>query len=139
MDFIVKSESNLVSEIFKKLESKIKPGFLVALIGDLGAGKTTLVKGIAEKLKVEETVTSPTFNLRKEYSIKPGLKLQHIDLYRTEKNSDIREVLDWLSDKQSVTFVEWPEKLFDDLSMFDLVIKIDFINPNQRKVKIKWN
>jgi len=95
-----------------KLAALLSPPKLVLLSGDLGAGKTTLVKGIAMGFNAasEENVTSPTFTLVHEYR-GPGADLYHIDLYRVDTLRELETLgLDDLLSERSVLLIEWGEK-----------------------------
>ncbi len=86
------------------------PGTVVALIGDLGAGKTCFVQGLAAGLGVEGPVTSPTFVLIAEHAGR--LPLYHVDLYRTESLGEIRALgLEEILDGAGLTAIEWAEKV----------------------------
>ena len=113
------------------LASRLRPGDLVLLSGDLGAGKTTFAQGLARALNVEEGVTSPTFVLMLEYPGSPPLL--HLDAYRLEKRDgspfeedDLREagIFDFLSRRDAIKLVEWPERIADFLppGFWDVVI-----------------
>ena len=94
----------------RKLAATLNSGAIVALAGDLGAGKTQLVKGIASGLGVAQEVTSPTFTLIHEY---PGGKfpLYHIDLYRLDSPDEVLKIgLDEYLDSRGVTVIEWADK-----------------------------
>lgn len=94
----------------RQLASTLRKGDVVALAGDLGAGKTHLVKGIAEGLGISSEVTSPTFTLIHEYS---GGKfpLFHIDLYRLDFPEEALKIgLDEYLDSNGVTVIEWADK-----------------------------
>src|SRR5438876_9840051 len=96
----------------KKLAASLAPPKLVLLRGDLGAGKTTLVKGIAEGFQAAsaDDVTSPTFTLVNEYR-GPHAALYHIDLYRVDTERELQTLgLDDLAGPQSILLVEWGEK-----------------------------
>ena len=139
----VNSEAELGNLVFDEIKNHLEGGFVVGLSGELGAGKTTLVQQIAAKLGVEDSITSPTFNLCKLYDVKGdwGFKyLQHIDLYRFENatNSDAHEVNDWLMNKEALTFVEWPENLKLSNKDLNLLIKIEQAGEKARKVEFKW-
>ena len=84
---------------------------LVTLMGDLGAGKTTLVQAICRGLGVTESVTSPTFALIHEYSA-PAARVVHCDLYRLETDADVASLGldDMLGDPSAIVLVEWPER-----------------------------
>ncbi|HOV63562.1 MAG TPA: tRNA (adenosine(37)-N6)-threonylcarbamoyltransferase complex ATPase subunit type 1 TsaE [Spirochaetia bacterium] len=94
----------------KDIGKRLFPGAVVALSGTLGAGKTTLVKGIAQALDIEEEVTSPSFTIISEYE--GSLPLYHMDLYRIES---IREFEDLGSDEmlggKGICVIEWSEKV----------------------------
>lgn len=104
--------------VAQKLLSMIENGptaTIVGLSGDLGAGKTTLVKAIAQELGVAETITSPTFVIAKYYDTKDErfIKLIHIDAYRIEDPKEL-EILGWETIKEEVNtlvVIEWPEKV----------------------------
>ena len=92
-----------------KLAVELVPGTVVALIGDLGTGKTSLTKAIAEGLGIEDTITSPTFNIVKEYDT-GRLPLYHFDVYRI---GDIDEMYELVYEEyfygEGVSIVEWAD------------------------------
>lgn len=135
-------EINIVTNSF---EQTIKLGELIAqnsyqnlvitLSGDLGAGKTTLVKGIAKGLGIKEKVTSSTFNILKCYFIKP-LPLYHIDAYRlNEGNKDIG--LEEFIDGDGVCVIEWPMYIQEMIPDEKLDIKITHLGNDNRNILIK--
>ena len=96
----------------RSLPAQLAPPLIVLLRGDLGAGKTTLVKGIAEGFKAAraEDVTSPTFTLVHEYH-GPSVTLYHIDLYRIDTERELETLaLDDLLAPNSILLIEWGEK-----------------------------
>lgn len=101
----------------KEIASKLKGGDIVLLHGDLGAGKTTLTKGIAMGLGITDDIVSPTFTLMQEYKIEDSRfkikRLLHVDTYRLENEEQLIEigVEDYLGDKETVCVIEWPEKI----------------------------
>jgi tRNA threonylcarbamoyladenosine biosynthesis protein TsaE len=100
------------TELGRRLAAELKPGSIVLLRGDLGAGKTTMVKGIAEGFQAAkaEDVTSPTFTLIHEYR-GPAVTLFHIDLYRIDTQRELDTLaLDDLLTPQSILLIEWGEK-----------------------------
>ena len=103
----------LAKRVVTALEHTSTPGH-VALSGDLGAGKTTLVQAIARELGVTETVTSPTFVVMKQYKLARSrfVTLVHIDAYRIEDEEelDVLHVRDLFEDSANLVVVEWPEK-----------------------------
>ena len=96
--------------IGESIGKRLRPGAVVLLIGPLGAGKTTLAKGIARGLGIEEEIVSPTYTIVCEY---PGAKpLHHIDLYRVEGREQVESLgLDDILCADGVSLVEWGEKL----------------------------
>ncbi len=144
MNFRAENAEELIGGIWKAIHPRLKGGFICALEGPLGSGKTTLVQGIAKKLAVKDHITSPTFNLRKSYAIARPIRgaqtLQHIDLYRLEKETrfDEMELEDWLSGKHSITFIEWAENIQKAEKSADLVVKIKVAGDRQREVELIW-
>ncbi len=108
----------------RALAGDLRPGSVVLLSGDLGAGKTAFVRGIAEGLGIDPAaVSSPTFTLVQEY--RGGrLRLQHVDLYRLQPIEVDDLGLDELTLGDVVTAIEWPERLtrsFDDSVAVDIL------------------
>jgi tRNA threonylcarbamoyladenosine biosynthesis protein TsaE len=107
-----------------QLARELKPGLTFYLEGDLGAGKTTLVRGVLRALGYTGRVKSPTYTLAESYSL-PAFELYHFDLYRMH---DPREWLDAgfrdVSDGQAVSLIEWPEKAAGWLPPADVIIRL---------------
>ena len=98
--------------------------FEVHLNGDLGAGKTTLVRGILQNLNWKDVVTSPSYTLCEEYEIDGRLML-HVDLYRINSVEDVEVLnLDRKINMQKVIFIEWPENLQTDRNV-DVIINLE--------------
>lgn len=113
-----------------KLAKHIKGGDIILLNGDLGAGKTTFVKGFAKEIGVKIPVTSPTFNLLKTYETE-NYTLVHVDAYRLEGGS-FDELYDY-ANEENVIFIEWSNCLADqELIEQHLAIDIKYISKNQR-------
>lgn len=92
------------------LAGKLGSGSIVFLNGDLGAGKTTIIKGILQGLGYNGNVTSPTFTLVESYSL-AGQNLFHFDLYRLESSQELEAIgIRDMLDGSSITLFEWPEK-----------------------------
>jgi len=122
----------------RKLKELLVPPKLVLLRGDLGAGKTTLVKGIAAAFEAaaEEDVTSPTFTLVHEYR-GPRANLYHIDLYRIDTPRELDTLaLDDLRSDNSILLIEWGEKFPRLVKERDLEIALDRESENSRRIKI---
>lgn len=126
-------------ELGRQLASKFRAPMLVLLRGDLGAGKTTLVKGIAEGFRAakQEDVTSPTFTLVHEYRA-PDVTIYHIDLYRidTQKELDTLALDDLMTDN-SVLLIEWGEKFARFRQERDVEIAITRLADSERRIAIE--
>ncbi len=126
------------SELGRWLASELEPGSVVLLRGDLGAGKTTLVKGIAEGFQAAEAdrVTSPTFTLIHEYR-GPQVTLYHIDLYRVDTQRELDTLaLDDLMDANSILLIEWGEKFPRFEKDRDVEIAIEHAGEDERNIKV---
>ena len=123
----------------RELASKLKDLRMVILHGDLGAGKTTLVKGIAEGLNTasRDDVTSPTFTLIHEYR-GPDVTLYHVDLYRIETERELETLgLDELfADDGNLVLIEWGEKLPRFVAECDAEIRIERMGESERRISV---
>jgi tRNA threonylcarbamoyladenosine biosynthesis protein TsaE len=122
----------------RSLAELLAPPKLVLLRGDLGAGKTTLVKGIAAAFEAaaEEDVTSPTFTLVHEYR-GPRAKLFHIDLYRVDTPRELETLgLDDLRSDDSLLLIEWGEKFPRLQRQSDAEITLERLGENKRQIRI---
>lgn len=119
------------------LGQKLPRGALVALVGNLGAGKTCLTKGLARGLGVHdsEAVVSPTYTLANEY--RGRMPLYHLDVYRLEAEDFFLSGLDEYFCKDGITAVEWAEKLEDDLPVPRLQIELTMAEQGGRKAAIR--
>ncbi|HEM6271518.1 tRNA (adenosine(37)-N6)-threonylcarbamoyltransferase complex ATPase subunit type 1 TsaE [Streptococcus suis] len=113
-----RNENELIS-IGENLGSVCQAGQVILLSGDLGAGKTTLVKGIAKGLGIEQMIKSPTYTIVREYEGR--LPLFHLDVYRIGDDPDSIDLDDFLFG-DGITVIEWGELL--DLSLFDDYLRI---------------
>ncbi len=112
---VCQSASDGVTRAFaRKLIEQLTHGGALLLQGELGAGKTTFVQGLAEALKVDHTVTSPTFTLLNVYETHHAVlqQLVHIDLYRLTGTDDMAEldIKGWLDNPAALVVIEWPER-----------------------------
>ena len=122
----------------RKLAAELNPPKLVLLRGELGAGKTTLVKGIADGFRAasEEDVTSPTFTLIHEYH-GPEAHLYHIDLYRVDTPRQLETLgLDDLIAENSVLLIEWGEKFARFVKERDVEIALERVAENERQITV---
>jgi tRNA threonylcarbamoyladenosine biosynthesis protein TsaE len=122
----------------RELSKLLTPPKLVLLRGDLGAGKTTLVKGIAAAFEAaaEEDVTSPTFTLVHEYR-GPRVTLYHIDLYRIDTQRELETLaLDDLRADNSVLLIEWGEKFPRFVRERDVEIALERAGESERRIRV---
>ena len=132
---------NLGQEIAKEiLKRKDKSAFIVFFDGDLGTGKTTLVKEIIFALGIKEKVKSPTFTIIEPYELNDK-NIYHIDLYRINDPSELEIIglREYLNESEAIIFIEWPEKSFGFLKKFDLKISLKHSSEKERKCKIELN
>ena len=130
--------------IGRKLGRFLKNGDMVCFYGEIGAGKTAMIKGIASAFGIEEReVTSASFTIIAEYDTSPHFC--HVDLYRLEDDADVYDtgLYDYL-DKDGVTVIEWAERL-EDVPENAITVRIDIAGDRERKIVIEgldekdWN
>ena len=124
-----KDESDTL-ELAQNIESEKFPNMVICLNGELGSGKTVFVKGFASSLGLTENITSPTFNIVKEYP-NGELSLYHIDAYRLEEHKDNIGISDYFN-KEGVTIIEWAELIPDILPEERLEIEFRLVDENTR-------
>ena len=131
-----------MEKVAADVASTLKPqnvGTVLALQGDLGAGKTTFTQGLAKALGVTETVTSPTFVIEKIYKLDHQAfdHLIHIDAYRLEQSSELARLgwQDILSNPRNIIAIEWPEKVADIMPKDQRVLKFTFIDESTREIE----
>lgn len=120
-----------------KVGKTLGAGAMVKMYGDLGAGKTTMVKGIARAFGIPaDSVLSPSFTIITEYESSP--RFLHIDLYRIEGSSDLESTGIWdVIGNDAVTVVEWPEHAGDELPGDAVVIRIEHGKDDEREITIE--
>ncbi|MBR2996980.1 tRNA (adenosine(37)-N6)-threonylcarbamoyltransferase complex ATPase subunit type 1 TsaE [Candidatus Saccharibacteria bacterium] len=130
----IRSEKELI-KYGKRLADDLKPPAALELVGDVGAGKTTLVRGIAEGLGVKELVTSPSFTISKRYPFAGGV-LVHYDFYRLTDPGIMREeIAETLNDPKAIVVIEWGESVTDLLPEKHTRIEIKLQDDNTRLIK----
>ncbi len=123
------------------LASWLRDGDVVLLHGDLGAGKTTLAKGISAALRIDAIVASPSFALVNEYEaglFAPVTRLYHLDLYRLNDSADLDSIgfADLVRPIDGATLVEWPERAIDALPERYLLVEITHAGVERRALRI---
>ena len=127
--------SDQMNEFGKKIAANVPNGTVIGLWGDLGAGKTTLVRGVARGLNITEVVQSPTFNIMKLY-LKGSRPLIHIDAYRlADLNTDIG-LDEYIGYETGITMIEWPLFIKELLPEDTLWIEISNTGENSRKIDV---
>ena len=120
-------EAALIAE---NIESEKFPNMVICLIGDLGSGKTVFVKAFASALEIDEPITSPTFNIIKEYN-NAELPLYHMDVYRLDDVTEDIGIEDYFG-KGGITIIEWAAMISDKLPEERLDIKFKIVDENTR-------
>ena len=115
---------------------QLNPGMVVYLHGDLGAGKTTFVRGVLQGLGYTGKVKSPTYTLVEPYSVS-RYEVYHFDLYRfmDESEWDAAGFSEYFNEG-SICMVEWPEKAENILPQSDFDVKLDLLRDDERKLEI---
>lgn len=139
---IISKNPQETQEIARRILSHLKKGGVVALQGELGSGKTTFAQGIARALGITQRVVSPTFLIRKEYSIpaKNNIrKLYHLDLYRLQsaKEVDAIGICEIMNEQDALVLIEWPEKIIESLPTSTIHIIFEYIDDTTRKITIR--
>lgn len=125
-----------LNDIAKKISNKLSNGSIIFLNGDLGAGKTTFSQFLGASLGIKDTITSPTFNILKQYQINEKVSLNHFDIYRIENNVyDLGFEDLWFSD--DISIIEWSVYLPDEFkNMYSISIELMYLDETRRFVKI---
>lgn len=143
MTTYLSSSPNQTLKLAQTLAKKLKGGEILALVGNLGAGKTLFTKGLAKGLGVKRTVNSPTFVLMKVYQGRSkkvegrGLKLIHIDCYRLTNPQELLDIGagEYFGNQNTVVVIEWADKIKKILPKGARFIEFD-IKRNSRVIKI---
>lgn len=130
--FTTHSERDTV-ELAQNFESEKFPNMIICLDGELGSGKTVFTKGIANALGINETITSPTFTIIKEYD--GELPLYHMDVYRLDGKVDDLGIEEYYK-KGGICIIEWSETITDYLPKNRLDIKFKIVDEEKRVISI---
>lgn len=125
-------------ELATSLATRLPAGSVVALRGDLGAGKTVFSRGFARGLGVAESVSSPTYTIVQEYALPRGGRLYHLDLYRISNESSALAfgVDEFLDDPEAWTLLEWPERIEGILPSGLITVCLRHVSAQERELKI---
>lgn len=135
----VTTSENQTFELAKKFAANLRGGEVIALYGDLGAGKTVFVRGLAAGMGIKDIVKSPTFVIMKCFK---GAKLNlcHIDAYRLQTGTELEDIgaMDFFGKPKVVTVIEWAERIPELLEKSAKLIKvrIEHLKENKRKIAI---
>jgi len=129
------SSSEETIELGKRLGTVLSKGAIIAFFGDLGSGKTTMIKGVAQGLGVKELVKSPSFVVVTEYQGR--LPVYHIDLYRISKSNELPEIgFEQYLYSDGVSLIEWAERAGNLLPESAIKVQIEITGQKQRKITI---
>ena len=138
MKTYITSSAEETKEVAKKIAQSFSGG-VIALYGEMGAGKTTFAQGFAQGLKIEDKIISPTFVLVRQHIIpKTKATFFHIDLYRLDDLESIKNlgINDLLENLDNIILIEWAEKAKDLLPKKMTAISIENIDINSRRITI---
>lgn len=132
---LISGSEKATHDVGMTLAPLLADGDVILLSGDLGAGKTALVKGIAEGLGVTEPITSPTFNILLVH--KGRVPLYHIDLYRLESASQLEDI-DYFGilEADGVSVVEWGDRFAEAMPPTYIMVRIEIVGEEQRRLTI---
>ena len=124
-------------ELGRRLARRLKPGATVAFFGDLGAGKTTMIKGLAQELGVKETVRSPSFVVATEYQGR--FRVQHVDLYRLHGASELAGIgFADLFRPDTITLIEWADRAGLELPADAVRVEMEVKEGDRRNIRIRF-
>jgi tRNA threonylcarbamoyladenosine biosynthesis protein TsaE len=121
----------------KKIAEQVKNGGVLALQGNLGAGKTTFTQGLAKALRIEDKILSPTFVVMRQHQIPNSeTMLYHIDLYRMTSVESLKELglEEILSNPKNIVVIEWPEKLSEKLPSNTLFLQFRTLDDDSKEI-----
>lgn len=134
---LIKSDSEMRA-FGTKIGRSLRGGEIFELIGDVGAGKTTFVKGLAVGLEIDDDVQSPSFTINRRYDGRDGLTLSHYDFYRLNDAGIMSmEISESLNDPKIITVVEWGKSVQDVLPADRIIVRIDYLPDEGRDVELQ--
>lgn len=138
---IIETENEVATKQFgEKLGRLLKGGEVLELVGDVGAGKTTFVKGLARGLAIDEDVQSPSFTINRTYEARDGLVLSHYDFYRLNDAGILaNELEESVNDDKMITVIEWADIVEGVLPATRLTIRFEAPSDETRRLTITGN
>ncbi|MCF7832379.1 MAG: tRNA (adenosine(37)-N6)-threonylcarbamoyltransferase complex ATPase subunit type 1 TsaE [Candidatus Marinimicrobia bacterium] len=135
--YLIKTSSpEATVEFGKRFAAQLKPNDLIALYGDLAAGKTTFTKGVCEYLNADQPATSPTFTLINEYT--GDMPIFHFDCYRIKHPDEIIMLgFDEYLEKDGVVLIEWPEQIAAHIPEDSIELHINYVDERTREIEIR--
>lgn len=135
--FIEVNNEDETKRLGQLMGKAVTGGVIIELVGDVGAGKTTLVKGIASGLNIEENVQSPSFTINRVYKGRDEISLSHYDFYRLNDAGIMsNELAESLADSKTVTVIEWGEVVENVLPLDRLTVNIISTSENARQITL---
>jgi len=126
-------------KIGQELAQRLKGGEVIALVGQLGSGKTTFAQGVARGLGIKKMITSPSFVLMNQYQV-PGRKIRlcHFDFYRLKKSNDPSPagLTDYLGKKEYILIIEWADRIERLLPKEIIKINFKYLDEEKREIDI---
>lgn len=130
----IESENDMVG-LGRRIGTLLRGGESIELVGDVGAGKTTLVKGIGEALMADDIIQSPSFTISREYTCRDDIRLAHYDFYRLHDAGVLQfELAESLTDPQTVTVVEWAETIGAVLPEDRIIVSISSTPDDEARI-----
>ena len=124
-----------IEDVAKKILSLNLNSKIYILYGNMGSGKTTLIKSIVEKLGINGIANSPTFSIINEYS--NGDKIYHFDFYRIKNKNELLDIgIDEYVNGKNICFIEWPDLVVDMLPKNYNTLKLEVVSNNERRLTI---
>jgi tRNA threonylcarbamoyladenosine biosynthesis protein TsaE len=134
---LVTKEPNETKSVGDALAAFLRRGDVVSLTGDLGAGKTTFVQGVARGLGVQEPVLSPTFTLVREYT--GSLPVYHLDVYRLDRIQDVLDLgFEEILDRGGVVFIEWGDAIEALLPTSHLQVELTLFDGDDSRRRLEF-
>ncbi len=138
--FEISYRKDTINEVAESLIRDFVSQYSVfGLVGEMGAGKTTLVKELMEKMGTDSHISSPSYALVNEYQTHDGTKVYHMDLQRIDSIEELWElgIEEYLGLAGAKIFIEWPEIYFDELGDKALLIRLQKLSEDERKLTVE--